>query len=118
MKIKADVYYYLALVGFFGLFAWLMLWHTVLAANPGKFPVALMLIITVAPLLLPMRGLLNRNRRSCAWAAYLSLAYFIHGAAETYVNVGQRPYLALEVLFSLLLFFGTTFYVRFSGKPS
>lgn len=118
MKINPDYYYYLSLVGFFGLFSWLMVWNTVLAADATKFPVALMLIITITPLLLPMRGLLNRNKRSCAWAAYISLAYFIHGAAETYLNTDQRLYLALEVLFSLMLFFGTTFYVRFVGKPT
>ncbi|SJM91810.1 conserved membrane hypothetical protein [Crenothrix polyspora] len=118
MKINSDYYYYLSLVGFFGLFIWLMAWHTVLAADAAKFPVALMLIITVTPLLLPMRGLLNRNKRSCAWAAYISLAYFIHGAAETYINADQRFYLSLEVLFSLMLFFGTTFYVRFVGKTT
>lgn len=116
MKINPDYYYYLALIGFFGLFIWLMLWNTVLGSHISKFPVALMLIITVTPLLLPMRGLLSRNKRSCAWAAYISLAYFIHGAAETYVNTDQRWYFALEVLFSLMLFFGTTFYVRFVGK--
>jgi uncharacterized membrane protein len=118
MKINPDYYYYLALLGFFGLFIWLMLWNTLWGADAAKFPIALMLIITVTPLLLPMRGLLSRNKRSCAWTAYISLAYFIHGAAETYLNAGQRSYLILEVLFSLMLFFGTTFYVRFVGKPN
>jgi uncharacterized membrane protein len=116
MKINPDYYYYIALAGFFGLFTWLMLWHTVWNVSPAKFPVTLMLLITVTPLLLPMRGLLNRNRRSCTWLAYISLGYFIHGAGETYVNADQRYYLALEILLSLMLFFGTTFYVRFVGK--
>jgi uncharacterized membrane protein len=118
MKINPDYYYYLSLLGFLGLFIWLMLWNTVLGTHTGQSPVALMLIITVTPLLLPMRGLLNRNRRSCAWAAYISLAYFIHGATETYVNAGQRYCIALEVLFSLMLFFGATLYVRFVEKPN
>jgi len=67
-------------------------------------------------LLLPLRGLLNRNPRSCAWMGYLSLFYFIHGAIETYANTSQRLYPSLELIFSLMLFFGTTLYVRFSGK--
>lgn len=118
MKINPDYYYYVSLLGFFGLFVWLMLWHTLIGADATKAPVAIMLIVTVTPLLLPMRGLLNRNKRSCAWAAYLSLGYFMHGAAETYLNSAHRGYLSLEILFSLMLFFGTTFYVRFVGKPS
>ncbi|MGZ8151907.1 MAG: DUF2069 domain-containing protein [Methylovulum sp.] len=115
MPIKPVYYHYLALTGFFGLFVLLMLWNTVLAPST-HFPVALVLLVTVLPLLLPMRGLLDRNSKSCAWAAYVSLIYVIHGSADAYVNVGQRLYPSLEVLFSLLLFFGASFYVRYAGR--
>lgn len=115
--IKPSCYYYLALAGFFGLFALLMLWNTVLSPSP-RFPVALLLLITVTPLLLPMRGLLKRQRKSCAWAAYISLIYFIHGCVEAYANTDQRLYAASEILLSLLLFFGTTGYVRFAENSS
>jgi len=115
MTIKPLYFYTTALIGFFGLFALLMLWNTVLVPTSG-FPVALILLVTVTPLLLPLRGLLNRNTRSCAWMGYLSLFYFIHGAIETYANTSQRIYPLLELIFSLMLFFGTTLYVRFSGK--
>ena len=104
-------YYYLALTGYFGLFILLMLWHTVLITN-SSFPIALQLIITVVPLLIPLRGLLDKNPKSCAWAAYISLIYFIHGSAESYVNLSERPLALLETFLSLLLFFGANFYVR------
>ena len=117
MKTKPIYYHSLALAGFFGLFALLMLWHTVLAPST-RFPIALMLLITVTPLLLPMRGLLDRNRKSCAWTAYISLIYFIHGSAEAYVNMDERLYASLEIILSLMLFLGSTFYVRFSGHHS
>jgi uncharacterized membrane protein len=115
MTIKPLYFYTTALIGFFGLFALLMLWNTVLVPT-SEFPVALILLVTVTPLLLPLRGLLNRNTRSCAWMGYLSLFYFIHGSIETYANTSQRIYPLLELIFSLMLFFGTTLYVRFSGK--
>lgn len=115
MKIKPIYYYVMALAGFFGLFALLMLWNTVLAPST-RFPVALMLLVTVTPLLLPMRGLLDRNRKSCAWAAYISLIYFIHGSAEAYANTDERLYASLEIMLSLMLFLGSTLYVRFSGN--
>ncbi len=114
MTIKPLYFYTTALIGFFGLFALLMLWNTLLAPSSG-LPVALILLVTVTPLLLPLRGLLNRNPRSCAWMGYISLFYFIHGAIETYAN-SERLYPSLELTFSLMLFFGTTLYVRFSGK--
>ena len=115
MNIKPIFYYTLALTGFFGLFALLMLWNTVLAPS-SRFPVALMLLITVTPLLLNLRGLLAHNSRSCAWMAYISLAYFVHGSVETYANDNGRFLPSLEIILSLLLFFGATFYIRSSGK--
>ena len=115
MTIKPVYFYIMALAGFFGLFTLLMLWNTVLAPS-SQFPVALMLLITVTPLLLPLRGLLDRNIKSCSWIAYISLAYFMHGSVEAYVNTNGRLYPSLELILSLMLFFGTTFYVRFAGK--
>jgi uncharacterized membrane protein len=115
MNIKPIYYHSVALAGFFGLFALIMLWNTVLAPSP-HFPVALMLLITVTPLLLNMRGLIDRKSKSCAWMAYISLIYFIHGSVEAYANVNGRIYPSLEIMLSLMLFFGATLYVRFAGK--
>lgn len=114
---KTHYYHYAALTGYFGLFALLMLWNTVLAPS-RHFPVAMVLLVSVTPLLLPLTGLLNKNLKSCAWAAYLSLIYFIHGTIETYSNIDERSLAELEVFFSLLLFFGATFYVRFTGRAN
>jgi uncharacterized membrane protein len=115
MKIKPVYYYFTALAGFFGLFSLLMLWNTVLSPSP-RFPVALVLLFTITPLLLPMRGLLAKNLKSCAWMAYLSLLYFIYGSQEAYANPEERLYASLAIVFSLLLFFGSSLYIRFAGK--
>jgi uncharacterized membrane protein len=114
---SANFYFWLAIVGYFGLFTLLMLWHTLLSPSE-KFPFDLVLLVTVTPLLLPLRGLLNGNKKSCAWAAYISLLYFAHGSIEAFANPDQaeRMYASLEVLFSLSLFIGAMFYVRFA-KP-
>ncbi len=115
MKIPAIYAHIVAVVGFFGLFILLMLWHTLLVPAT-QFPVALILLVTVTPLLLPMRGLLNGKPKSCAWTAYISLLYFIHGCIETYSNPGERLYATLEIIFSLMLFFGAIGYVRWIKK--
>lgn len=112
---KTRYYHYAALTGYFGLFGLLMLWNTVLAPS-SHFPVAMMLLVLVTPLLLPLKGLLEANLKGCAWAAYISLIYFIHGTGEAYSNTDERLLAGLEVFFSLLLFFGATFYVRFTGR--
>jgi len=108
-------FYYAALSGFFGLFLLMMAWHTLLAPS-NQFPTALLLIISAGPLLLPFKGLLNRNLKSCTWMSYLSLPYFIHGVTEAYVNQIQRPYALMEIVFSLLLCFGAGFYVYKAEK--
>jgi uncharacterized membrane protein len=115
MAIKPAHYHWTALAGFFGLFALLMLWNTLFSSS-ARLPVALVLLIAVTPLLLPMRGFLAGNRKSCAWMAYLSLPYFVHGAQEAYADADERLYAGLEIVFSLLLFFGSSLYIRFAGK--
>ncbi|MCX7087861.1 MAG: DUF2069 domain-containing protein [Methylococcales bacterium] len=112
MHIKPTHYYTLALIGFFGLFTLLMVWNTLWYPS-SKYPIALILLIAIAPLLLPLRGLLRANVRSCAWMAYLSIAYLMHGSVEAYVNVAERLPASLEVIFSTLLFVGSTFFIRF-----
>ena len=113
--LSTRYYLYAAYLGYFGLFFLLMAWHTLLAPS-ATFPVALVLIVTVTPLLLPLRGFLHGKSKSCAWMAYVSLIYFIHGIVETSANPAERLYAASEVFFSLLLFLGATFYVKYSGK--
>jgi len=111
MKILPTYYHIVAVAGFFGLFILLMLWNTVIAPST-HFPVVLVLLATVTPLLLPMRGLLSGKPKSCGWAGYVSLLYFVHGSIETYSNADERLYAALEVTFSLLLFLGVIGYLH------
>lgn len=107
---KRVYYYYLALIGFFGLFILLMLWNTLLF--PSRiFPVALVLLAVITPLLIPFREFLNANLKSCTWMSYLSLFYFTHGIAEAITTPAEMYYGLLEVFFSLLLCIGCSFYV-------
>lgn len=106
----------MALSGFFGLFILLMLWNTVLA--PSKhLPVVLVLLVSITPILIPFRGLLNANLKSCIWMSFISLFYFTHGVAEAYIATPEDFYYPLlEVFFSLLLCAGTAFYVYTAEK--
>lgn len=104
-------YYFIALAGFIGLFALLMLNHTVFNISPN-LPIAATLLLTVTPLLVPMRGFLRGQPKSSAWLAYLSLIYFIHGCMSAYANEDEDLFGLLEILFSLMIFSGITFYLR------
>ena len=112
---KRIYYYYAALAGFFGLFALLMAWNTILMPST-RLPTALVLLISITPLLLPFRGMLNGNLKSCTWMSYISLFYFIHGVAEAYANPVERNFAIAEVVLSLLLCFGAGLYVYKTEK--
>ena len=112
---KRIYYYVMAVTGFFGLFILLMLWNTILV--PSKhLPVALVLLIVVTPLLIPFKGLLNADLKSCTWMTYISLFYFTHGVAEAYTTPAEFYYGIAEVVFSLLLCVGAGFYVYTAEK--
>jgi len=113
--IPRNYYYHSALLSFFGLFFLQLAWHTLLFPT-HNFPTALLLIISAGPLLLPFRGFLHYNLKSCTWLSYLSLPYFIHGVIEAFVSDVERPYALLEVFFSLLLCFGAGLYVYKAEK--
>jgi uncharacterized membrane protein len=113
----SNRYYYLAVGSYFSLFFLLMAWNTLLYPST-QFPVALVLIFFISPLLLPLRGFLRGKKKSCGWLGFISMIYFIHGISEAYANHAERLLAILEVLFSLLLFLGITFYLRNLGKPS
>ncbi len=117
MKLSPNLLHLIAIIGFLGLFALLMLWNTVLTP-PAKIPTAVLLLVTITPLLLPARGFFRGQKKSCAWMAYASLLYFLHGSAETYASPPVRHLAALEVILSLMLFFGATFYIRSLKSPS
>lgn len=77
-----------------------------------RFPIAMALIVMLTPLLLHLRGFLHGRPKSCAWMAYISLLYIIHGIVEAYVNAPERLYAVTEAVLALILFFSVTFYLR------
>jgi uncharacterized membrane protein len=48
----------------------------------------------------------------------LALSIFIHGSVEAYVNSSEHLYASLEIMLSLMLFLGSTLYVRFAETRS
>ncbi|MDE2086621.1 MAG: DUF2069 domain-containing protein [Xanthomonadaceae bacterium] len=90
-----------------GLAAWValtalqMIWHGWLLPPQGM-PVALVLAITVVPLLLPIAAL-RRPRRALLWVGILALFYFCHGVAEAWSSPVERTLAILEITLTLLL---------------
>ncbi len=106
--------YLLTLAGYFGTLVLLTAWYGWLAPS-ARLPVALVLIILVAPLLLPLRGLLHGRKYTFAWSCFLALFYFTHGVMEAYSDAVIRPLGLLEITFSSIWFVSAMAYIR-SGK--
>jgi len=90
-----------------GLGAWAALgllqlvWHGWLFP-PQTMPVWLALVITIAPLLLPLTAIRN-IRRALLWTGILSLFYFCHGVAEAWSAPDERALAWLEIVLTVLL---------------
>jgi uncharacterized membrane protein len=90
-----------------GLVAWALLvvlqlaWHAWLVP-PQSMPMALLLAITVVPLLLPLFALRD-VRRALLWVGILSLFYFCHGVSEAWGSAGERWLAIAEIVLTVLL---------------
>ncbi len=107
--------YTLTLFGYFSLLILLLLWPTLLSP-PQQIPVAVVLGITLIPILLPLRGLLHGRVTSFVWSAYLSLFYFVHGVTETGAGSDEMFLAMLEIVSSMLLFFGIISFLKSTSK--
>ena len=101
----------ISLCSYLGLFGLLVLWFSWLEPAAG-FPISLVLIFLVGPLLFPLWGLLYGRLYTHAWVSFLALFYFTVGVFNV-AGTMQHPWLAwAEIGLSLLLFLGTVLYIK------
>ncbi|CAG2128786.1 DUF2069 domain-containing protein [Cupriavidus numazuensis] len=71
------------------------------------------LVLKFLPLLLPLRGVLTRNRYTMQWSSMLILLFFTEGIVRATSDRAPSSTLAwIEVALTLLFFFSTIFYLR------
>jgi len=93
----------------------LVLGLLVLAAALGSapWPASLLLALAwLAPLLLPLPGVLRGSRRTCAWATLCVGPYLIAGVTETIANPALRALAAAIVFAGLAWFVALIRYLR------
>ena len=101
----------LALLGYFGTMAFLMLWIITLA--PPQIPKSIALAIAMLPLLLPLRGMLHGRVYTHSWAGFLALPYFAFGV-DAAVHRTEKPWLGIVlVVLSIIWFFGSAYYAKY-----
>lgn len=111
----ADFYRRLTLVCYPGLLLFVLLWHTVLTTNEF-LPLWIVLTIWVVPLLFPLKGILQGNPYTHAWANFILIFYFLHSLTTLYTHPDERWYAAIELLLTTGAFIGATYYARYRGR--
>ena len=105
----------LTLVGFFGLLAWVILWHLWLSPHPDLNPWLLPVIWTV-PLLFPLKGIVQGNPYTHAWGNFVLMPYFLHALTLITTDEGERWLAVVELVFTTLAFVGTIYYASQRGR--
>ncbi len=105
---------YITLSGYFALLLLLVLWHGFI--YPADKQPWLILAFIIAPLLFPLKGLLNEKPYTYAWTSFVILLYFMHGVVETWANEEQRLYAIIEVYLSVQIYIGAIYYARLQGR--
>jgi len=112
---NSRFYYILALLGYFGLFILLSVW-TIYLAPPTIFPISIVLLFYIGPLLIPLRGLLHGTLYTHAWVHFMALFYFTIGVMIAAANIEERHYALAQVVFSIMMFVGSMMYVRIKAR--
>jgi len=116
-KTKADFYYFMTLIGYFGLLILLSSW-IIYFSPPQNSAISMTLLFTLTPLLIALRGLLHGKRYTFAWSSMLILLYFLHGVVEGWANENEKIQILaiIEIIFSVVFFIGAIMYVKYKSR--
>lgn len=101
----------LALTGYFGTMAFLMLW--IIKISPPQIPKSIALAIGLLPLLLPLRGMLHGRVYTHSWAGFLALPYFAFGV-DAAIHRTEKPWLGIVLIaLSTIWFLASAYYAKY-----
>ena len=104
-----------ALISHQGLLFLLLAWHAWLVPS-RYFPVSMVLLLLLTPLLLPLRGLLRGRPYTYAWTTFPALFYFTYNIGLSFGPPADRPYAVAGVVLSGMLFTFAALYARWEGR--
>lgn len=101
----------LALFGYLGTMAFLMLW--IIKLSPPQIPKSIALAIGLLPLLIPLRGMLHGRVYTHSWTGFLALPYFAFGV-DAAIHRTEKPWLGVVlVVLSAIWFFASAYYSKY-----
>jgi uncharacterized membrane protein len=101
----------LARLSWLGLILWHITWLALLPVPYGKENLVIAVII-IAPLLLPLFGILKLRARSLIWGGYMAFFLAMFGMVELWADPPERPAALVQLLLCTLYLIGLTFGTR------
>lgn len=114
-KISTQNLKKMALFGYFSLLFFMPLWLLVLSPS-DSLSTSTTLILFILPLLFPLKGLLQGNPFTYAWANFIVLIYFLHSLTTLWVLPSDRIWAILELIFASIMFLGCSYYAKYRGQ--
>lgn len=114
MRDKTKRVLALGQAGYFGLLIFLPLWHLILV--PSEMNKYVTFLLTVGPLLLPLRGILKRQPYTYAWSNFIVMFYLLHGLTLIWDRPDERLYVIVELILALMMFIGCSYFAKFRGQ--
>ena len=105
----------MALISYFGLLSWVILWHFFLTAE-SAYSTLFLFLFWVLPLLFPGYGIVKGKPYTHAWANFIVMIYLMHGLTAIYTNQSEWFYALVEIILASTLFIGCSYYARFRGR--
>ncbi|WP_394132799.1 DUF2069 domain-containing protein [Shewanella maritima] len=101
-------------IGYISLLALLAGWFIRQGVN-GTYSMAFS-VLWVLPLLLPLKGIIQGNPYTYAWASFILCLYLLHGLTLLWVSNAHFAFAAIETTLLCLLLIGFPFYARKRGR--
>ena len=114
MREKTKRVLILGQAGYFGLLIFLPLWHLILV--PSEMNKYVTFLLTVGPLLLPLKGILKRQPYTYAWSNFIVMFYLLHGLTLIWDRPDERLYVVTELVLALMMFVGCSYFAKFRGQ--
>ncbi len=114
-NISTDNLRKIALFGYFSLLFFMPLWLLVLSPSESLSTSTTLILFTL-PLLFPLKGLLQGNPYTYAWANFIVLIYFLHSLTTLWVLPSDMPWAILELIFASAMFLGCSYYAKYKGQ--
>ncbi|KMT66553.1 DUF2069 domain-containing protein [Catenovulum maritimum] len=106
----------IALIGFFGIFLLVPIWHLWLAPPMEGMSKTFVMAIWFTPLLFPLKGLVQGKPYTYAWSNFVCMFYFLHSLTLIYASEHERMLAGIEFVFSLTWFLGACYYAKWQGQ--